>query len=86
MWGFKKNYMRNIDSFGFLHRDSVLQKKGADSVYTAAINLDNVYVIDNYITYKKENYFKKYYSTDENKNYFYKLEKEIDGYKIYSIV
>lgn len=86
MWGFKKNYMENVDSFGFLHRDAVLQKKGADSVYDAAVNLKNVYVIDNYITYKKENYFKKYYSTEENKNYFYKLEKEIDGYKIYSVV
>lgn len=86
MWGFKKNYLNNIDSFSYLHRDNVLQKKGANSVYEAVINLDNVYVIDNYITYKKENYLKKYYSTEENNSYFYKLEKEIDGYKIYSVV
>lgn len=86
MWGFKKNYLSNVDSFGYRHRTAVLQKKGATSVYTAAIELKNVYVIDNYITYKKENYFKKYYSTEENQNYFYKLEKEIDGYKIYSVV
>lgn len=86
MWGFRTNYLSNVDSFGFTHRDAVLQKKGADSVYNAAINIKNVYIIDNYITYKKENYFKKYYSTDEKKNYFYKLETEIDGYKLYSVV
>ena len=86
MWGFKTTYLSNIDSFGYMHRDAVLRKKGADSIYKAAITLDNVYVIDNYITYKKENYFKKYYSTEENLSYFYKLEKEIDGYKIYSVV
>lgn len=86
MWGFKKNYLSNIDSFGYRHRTTTLQKKGATSVYTAAIELKNVYVIDNYITYKKENYLTKYYSTEEKQNYSYKLEKEIDGYKIYSVV
>ena len=86
MWGFKSSYLSNVDSFGYMHHNSVLNKKGADSVYRAAISIKNVYVIDNYITYKKENYLKKYYSTEENKSYFYKLETEIDGYKIYSVV
>ena len=86
MWGFKSSYLSNVDSFGYMHHNSVLNKKGADSVYRAAISIKNVYVIENYITYKKENYLKKYYSTEENKSYFYKLETEIDGYKIYSVV
>ena len=77
MWGFKSSYLSNVDSFGYMHHNSVLNKKGADSVYRAAISIKNVYVIDNYITYKKENYLKKYYSTEET---------EIDGYKIYSVV
>lgn len=84
MWGFKSNYLSNVDSFGYMHHTNTLHKKGADSVYRAVTDLNNVYIIDNYITYKKENYLTKYYSTDENKSYRYKLENEIDGYKIYS--
>lgn len=60
--------------------------KGSRQCVPGGYKYKNVYVIDNYITYKKENYLKKYYSTEENKSYFYKLETEIDGYKIYSVV
>ena len=65
-------------------KKGIVKRYGLENI--DADDLSNVYVIDNYITYKKENYFKKYYSTEENKSYFYKLEKEIDGYKIYSVV
>lgn len=85
LWGFKDNYLKNIDSFGYHHRTKELRKRGTDNIYFAAINAKRTYVIDNSITYKKENYLKKYYSTEEKSSYSYKLDKEVSGYKIYQI-
>ena len=85
LWGFKDNYLKNVDSFGYHHRTKELRKRGTDNIYYAAINAKRTYIIDNSITYKKENYLKKYYSTEEKTNYSYNFDKEVCGYRIYQI-
>lgn len=85
LWGFKSKFYENVDNFGYLHRSSQLKKHNTDNVYSAAVDGKKVYVIDNYITYKKEQYFTDYYSAGDGQRCTYNLINEINGYKIYTV-
>jgi hypothetical protein len=85
LWGFKSSYLSNIDSFGYFHKvDQLRSRNLSDNIYEAVLDGNNIFVIDNSITFKKENYFTSYY-TDMYSNAEYNQYDEIDGYKIYQI-
>lgn len=85
MWGFNSNFVKNIDSFGYLHKRTQLMKKGLpQNIYKAVIDSKKVFVIDKSIVFKKEEYLNKYYSGGKN-NISYHQQNDIKGYKIYSV-
>lgn len=87
LWGFKKNYLENIDSFGYMHHSKNIKKKySTKNIYTAAITSDKIYVVDNSITYKKENYLTKYYTNENESPINYIFMQDINKYKIYQIL
>lgn len=86
MWGFKANFIDNVDGFGFFHRQGQLVKRNLPTnIYEAVLTNNNIYVVDNNIVFKKEKYFNEYY-VDKEKYAFYTEEKEINGFKIYRLV
>ena len=56
-----------------------------ENIYEAALDNKNVYIIDNSITFKKENYFTSYYA-EEGSYVSYVQADEINGYKLYQAV
>lgn len=86
MWGFSNSFLKNVDTFGYFQKTEQRRNRGlSDNIYKAAINNRYVYVIDNTITYKKEKYFTKYYSNDDQYISYIQSE-ENSGYKIYKVV
>lgn len=85
LWGFSSSFLDNIDTFGAFQRIDDRRKHNLnDNVYEAAVESKYVFIIDNSITFRKENYFTKYYSI-ENEPIVYSQAEEISGYKIYKI-
>lgn len=85
LWGFNSNFMKNVDSFGYLHKSTQLMKKNLpQNIYKAVLGNKKVYVIDNSIIFKKEEYFNKYYSNGKE-NISYNQLAEFKGYKIYQV-
>lgn len=86
LWGFNSSFMCNVDSFGYNHNNVQLRSRNlSENIYKTVLNGDRVFVIDNYITYKKEKYFRVHYTKDDKK-VSYSLVDEIDGFKIYAVV
>lgn len=85
LWGFSSSFLDNIDTFGAFQRIDDRRKHNLnDNIYEAAVESKYVFIIDNSITFRKENYFTKYYSI-ENEPIVYSQAEEISGYKIYKI-
>lgn len=85
LWGFNSSFLSNIDSFGFFNKVDQLRKRNLpDNIYEAVLKNNKIYVIDNSITFRKEKYFKTYYSND-NSYVAYNQVKEINGFKIYEV-
>lgn len=85
MWGFSSSFMENIDTFGAFQRiDNRRKHNLKDNIYEDCVESKYVFIIDNSITFRKENYFTKYYSKDDEP-IIYSQTEEISGYKIYKI-
>lgn len=85
MWGFNNSFMDNVDTFGAFQKIDNRRKHNLnDNIYTAAVESKYVFIIDNSITFRKEDYFSEYYSKDDN-TLIYTQTEETGGYKIYKI-
>ena len=86
LWGFREGYLENLDSFGFHHNYEMLRKRNLSyNIYEALLTNRKIYVVDKYITFKKEKYFNVNYGK-KYENIYYQLVKELDDYKIYEVV
>lgn len=86
LWGFRSGYLDNLDSFRYFHNNETLRKRNlSENIYEAVINHRKIYVIDKYITYKKEDYFNLNYAEDGKSIVFNQLDS-LDDYKIYQVV
>ena len=86
MWGFRPGYLENLDSFGYHHNYELLRKRNLSyNIYEALLTNRKIYVVDEYITFKKEKYFNINYGK-KYENIYYQLVKELDNYKIYEVV
>lgn len=85
LWGFKRSYLTNTDSFGFIHNEKQLIKRTLTSnIYNAILTNKKIYVIDNTMTFRKEKYLKNHYAKNDN-SVTYVQQKQINGFKIYSV-
>ncbi len=85
MWGFRDDYLDNLDDFGYFHREDVMHRRNyPDNIYQTVLTKKKVFVIDNGIVFKKERYFTQYYSED-GAMVFYDPISEPSGYKIYKV-
>lgn len=86
LWGFRKGYLENLDTFGYFHNDEMLRKRNLpENIYQSVVGRNKMYVIDKNITFKKEQYFTENYA-DGHRGVVYNQLKELDGYKIYELV
>lgn len=85
LWGFRKGYLENLDYFRYFHNNELLRKRNlSENIYEAVLSNRKIYVIDKYITYKKEKYFSINYSGDRQ-SVIYDQLKTLDDYKIYQV-
>lgn len=86
LWGFRSSFLSNVDYFGYYKStDKLLSYNLSANIYEAVLSNNQIYVIDNYITYRKENYLEEHYA-EEGANVVYKQVNEISKYKIYEVV
>ena len=85
LWGFRSSYLDNIDGFGYFHQQNeMLGHYLPTNIYEAVLTNKQIYVIDNYITFKKEKYIKEHYAVNDS-SVTYQQVDEINGFKIYDI-
>ena len=85
LWGFREGYLENLDDFGYFHNTEMLRRRNLpENIYEAVLKGRKVYVIDKYITFKKEKYFNVNY-TRPHEHVSYRQLKELDGYKVYEV-
>ena len=85
MWGFREDYLDNLDDFGFFHNTEIMRRRNLpENIYEAVVTKKKVYVIDNSVVFKKEKYFSAHYC-EEGKQAFYEPVSEPSGYKIYKV-
>lgn len=85
MWGFRNEYLENMDGFGYFHNDDTLRRRYLpENIYEAIMTNRKIYVIDKNIVFRKENYLTAYYA-DPDQYAVYDQVNELDGYKIYEI-
>lgn len=85
MWGFREDYLNNLDDFGYFHKESTLRRRNLpENIYEAALNRRKVYVIDNNIVFQKEKYFTQHYA-EEGARVTYETVAEPNGYQIYQV-
>ncbi len=85
LWGINGSFLNNVDSFGFLHnKDAMFRHYLPDNIYNAVLSNKKIYVIDNYITFRKEQYFKTHYINDDV-NVIYSQVDDKNEYKIYFV-
>ena len=85
MWGFRDDYLDNLDDFGYLHKDETLRRRHLpENIYEAVLSNRKVYVIDNNIVFKKEKYLTQHYAPDK-KRAVYEMVSEPNGYRIYQV-
>lgn len=86
LWGFREDFLENIDGFSYFHNNQEIYKHNLpDNIYKAVLGNKNIYVVDNYITFRKEKYLKKYYA-QHDLSVSYMQINEINGFKIYDVV
>ena len=86
MWGFKEDYLSNLDDFGYLHNDEALRRRFPQNqnIYHNVLTGRKVFVIDNGVTFRKERYFTKHYSSD-GKRAEYEPAPSPNGFSIYKV-
>ena len=85
MWGFRDDYLSNLDDFGFYHNEQIMRRRNyPENIYEALLTKKKIYIIDNNIVFKKEKYFSEHYA-ENNARAFYELVSEPNGYKIYKV-
>lgn len=85
MWGFRSEFLNNVDGFSYFHNKNTLRRRNmSENIYEAVLSNNNIYVIDKNITFRKEMYFTENYAKD-NETVVYKQVNELDGYKIYEV-
>ena len=85
MWGFRNEYLENLDSFGYFHNSDMLRRRYLpENIYEAVMTNRKIYVIDKNIVFRKENYLTENYA-DPNSYVSYEQANELDGYKIYEV-
>lgn len=85
LWGFSSSFLENVDTFGVYQKiDNRRKHSLSDNIFEACVESKYVFIIDNSITFRKENYFTKYYSPD-SEPISYSQAEEISGYKVYKI-
>lgn len=85
LWGFRKSFLENVDSFGYFHNREELRKRNmSDNIYEAVLTYNKIYVIDKNITFRKERYFTANYA-ENDKAVFYNQVSELNGFKIYTV-
>lgn len=85
MWGFRDEYLDNVDDFGFFHNELTMRRRNMpQNIYHAVLTNKKVFVIDNNIVFKKEKYFTNHYSLSKSR-VFYEPVAEPSGYKIYKV-
>lgn len=86
MWGFRDDYLDNLDDFGYFHNDDTLKRRNLpENIYEAVLSQKKIYVIDNSIVFKKEKYFTQHY-LNKGAKAVYELVSEPGGYKIYTVI
>ena len=81
LWGFRSNFLVNVDTFGYFNKSNErLKRNYSENIYKAVIEGEKIFVVDKYITYKKEEYFTQYYSPIT-----YNQIDELDNFKVYKI-
>ena len=85
MWGFRSEYLENLDGFTYFHNSDMLRRRYLpENIYEAIMTNRKIYVIDKNIVFRKENYLNENY-TDKNSYVAYEQVNELDGYKIYEV-
>lgn len=85
LWGFRKNYLSNVDSFEYFHDYNKLHKRNLpNNIYEAVLTNNKIYVIDKNITFRKERYFTQNYAND-GQFVVYNWVKDVGEYKIYEV-
>lgn len=85
MWGFREDYLDNLDDFGYFHNDVRMRKRHLpENIYEAVLTNRKIYVIDNNIVFKKEKYFTQHYAGNGNRA-VYEMIAEPNGYRIYQV-
>ncbi len=85
MWGFREDYLDNLDDFGYFHNDATLRRRHLpENIYEAVLSGRKIYVIDNSIVFQKEKYFTQHYAADGTRA-TYEMVAEPNGYRIYEV-
>ena len=54
MWGFRDDYLSNLDDFGFYHNEQIMRRRNyPENIYEALLTKKKIYIIDNNIVFKK---------------------------------
>ena len=85
LWGFRDEYLENLDSFGYFHNYELMRKRNLpDNIYEAVLKNRKIQVIDKNITFKKEKYFTINY-VQPPQSAIYNQVGEFDDYKFYEV-
>ncbi len=84
MWGFREEYLDNLDDFGYFHQTEKLRRRNLpENIYEAVLSNKKIYVIDKTLVIKKERYFSEHYT--ENGSVTYEQLSEPNGYGVYEL-
>lgn len=85
MWGFRSEYLENLDGFTYFHNDDMLRRRYLpENIYEAVMTNRKIYVVDKNIVFRKENYLTENYAGSDS-YVEYEQVNELDGYKIYEV-
>lgn len=85
MWGFRDEYLDNLDDFGYFHNDDKLRRRNLpENIYQAILTNKKIYVIDKNLVFKKEKYFSEHY-TETGGRAVYEQLSEPNGYGVYRV-
>lgn len=85
MWGYRSEYLENLDGFTYFHNNDMLRRRYLpENIYEAVLTNRKIYVIDKNIVFRKEAYLTDNYA-DKDCYVAYDQVDEIDGYKIYEV-
>lgn len=85
MWGFRDEYLDNLDDFGYFHNDEKLRRRNLpENIYQAILTNKKIYVIDKNLVFKKENYFSEHYAENGSRAVYEQLS-DPNGYGVYRV-